>query len=113
MFFIFLRVKQPRNQAFVAQLKRIDFAGNSIFIASVIAVLLALTWAGPVYQWDNFKILLPLMLGFTGFFAFTAFEWTPRLAPEPSFPRALVSNRTSAAALFMVLLSNICLMWTF
>lgn len=49
MFFIFLKLKHNRTQSFATKLKRIDLAGNSIFVASVVAVLLALTWAGPVY----------------------------------------------------------------
>jgi EmrB/QacA subfamily drug resistance transporter len=113
MFFFFLRVKHRRGQTFMSRVKRIDFGGNAIFIGAVVAVLLALTWGGPVYQWHSTQILLPLILGLLGLCAFVAFEWTPRLAPEPSFPRALVSNRTSAAALAMTLINSIPMYGTF
>lgn len=95
------------------KLRRIDFGGNAIFVGSIIAVLLALTWGGPVYSWDNYHIVVPLVLGAAGLVAFTVFEWTPWLAREPSFPKALISNRTSAAALFMALLVNIVTMWVY
>ncbi|MBA7489724.1 putative multidrug resistance protein MdtD [subsurface metagenome] len=113
MFFFFLRVKHQRGQTLWSKVKRIDFGGNAIFIGAVIAVLLALTWAGPVYHWDSARILVPLILGLLGLCIFTAFEWTPRLAPEPSFPRALVSNRTSSAALAMTVVNCITATGTF
>jgi MFS family permease len=113
MFFFFLRVKHPRGQTFFSKVKRIDFGGNAIFIGAVVAVLLALTWGGPVYHWNSAQILIPLILGLLGLLAFIAFEWTPRLAPEPSFPRAIVSNRTSAAVLTMTLVNSIPMYGTF
>ena len=113
MFFFFLRVKHQRGQTFWSKVKRIDFGGNAIFIGAVVAVLLALTWGGPVYHWDSAQILVPLVLGLLGLCAFTAFEWTPRLAPEPSFPRVIVSNRTSSAALAMTIVNCITTTGTF
>ncbi|KIW22757.1 uncharacterized protein PV07_11023 [Cladophialophora immunda] len=113
MFFFFLRVRHRRGQTLSSQVKRIDFGGNAIFIGAVVAVLLALTWGGPVYHWDSARILVPLVLGLLGLCAFVAFEWTPRLAPEPSFPRAIVSNRTSSAVLAMTLVNSITMYGTF
>ncbi|KAK4495771.1 hypothetical protein PRZ48_013039 [Zasmidium cellare] len=113
MLFVFLKVKHRRNQTLVSRLKRIDIGGNAIFIGSVVAVLLALTWGGPVYQWDSFRIILPLVLGLLGLLVFTTFEWTPKLAPEPSFPRALLSNRTSAAALMQSFILSVLTFWSF
>jgi MFS family permease len=113
MFFFFLRVKHKRDQTFWSKVKRIDFGGNAIFIGAVVTVLLALTWGGPVYRWNSAQILVPLVLGLLGLLAFVAFEWTPRLAPEPSFPRALVSNRTSSAVLAMTLVNSITMYGTF
>lgn len=113
MFFFFLRVKHRRGQTFLSKVKRIDFGGNAIFIGAVVAVLLALTWGGPVYHWNSAQILVPLILGLLGLLAFIAFEWTPQLAPEPSFPRVIVSNRTSSAVLTMTLVNSITMYGTF
>lgn len=107
MFFFFLRVKHRKGQTFWSKVKRIDFGGNTIFIGAVVAVLLAITWAGPLHRWNSFQILVPLIIGLLGLLAFIAFEWTPRLAPEPSFPRAIVSNRTSSAVFIMTLVNSI------
>ena len=113
MFFFFLRVKHRRGQSFMSKFKRIDFGGNAIFIGAVVAVLLALTWGGPVYHWGSAQIIVPLVVGLLGLCAFVAFEWTPRLAPEPSFPRDIVSNRTSATVLTMTLVNSITMYGTF
>lgn len=113
MFFFFLRVKRQRGQSFWSKVKRIDFGGNAIFIGAVVAVLLALTWGGPVYKWESARVIVPLVLGLLGLCAFTAFEWSPRLAPEPSFPRVIVSNRTSLAALIMTIVNCITTTGTF
>ena len=72
MFFFFLHVKHRR--VMFSSVKRIDFGGNAIFIGAVVAVLLALTWGGPVYYWNSAQILVPLMLGLLGLLAFIAFE---------------------------------------
>ncbi|KAK5047794.1 hypothetical protein LTR84_006459 [Exophiala bonariae] len=113
MFFFFLRVKHRRGQSFWSKVKRIDFGGNAIFIGAVVAVLLALTWAGPVYHWNSPQILVPLIVGLLGLLTFVGFEWTPRLAPEPSFPRAIVANRTSSAVFIMTLVNSITMYGTF
>ncbi|KAG6365693.1 hypothetical protein INS49_007304 [Diaporthe citri] len=113
MFFFFLRVKHRRGQSLWSRIRRLDFGGNAIFIGAVVAVLLAMTWAGPVYQWNSAQIITPLVIGLLGLLAFIAFEWTPRLAPEPSFLRVIVSNRTSAAVLTMTLVNSITMYGTF
>ena len=77
------------------------------------ACLIALTWGGTVYEWDAFHIVVPLVLGFFGLLLWTAFEWTPKLCKEPSFPRKIVSNRTSAAALGLTFIHAIVTYWTY
>lgn len=87
--------------------------GNLIFVGAIVACLIALTWGGTVYEWDTFHIVVPLILGFFGLFLWTAFEWTPKLCKEPSFPRKIVSNRTSAAALGLTFIHAIVTYWTY
>ncbi|KAF2485971.1 major facilitator superfamily domain-containing protein [Neohortaea acidophila] len=111
--FAFLRVNHHRDQSWKARLARVDFSGNAIFIGAIVAVLIALTWGGTTYSWTTVHVLLPLILGFFGLFLFTAFEWTPRLCPEPSIPRKLVSNRQSAAALALTFIHAIVTFWTY
>lgn len=98
---------------FAQSLKRIDFSGNAIFVGAIAAVLISVTWGGTIYSWGAYQILVPLILGIFGVFLFTAFEWTPKLCPEPSFPRKIVSNRTSATALMVTFIHAIVTYWMF
>jgi hypothetical protein len=109
--FVFLRLNHQRNQTWKQRLARLDIARNAIFIATIIAVLIALTWGGTIYDWQTYHIVVPIVLGFVGIAAFVAFEWI--VSKEPSFPRSIVSNRTSIAALIATLMHAICIYWAF
>lgn len=109
--FMFLRLNYQRDQTWKHRLARIDVYGNAIFIAAIVAVLLALTWGGTIYSWGGYRIIVPLALGFLGLALFLAFEWN--VSKEPSFPRIIVSNITSAIALAQTLLHAICVYWAF
>jgi hypothetical protein len=77
----------------------------------MVSILLGLTWGGAVYAWSSPQVIVTMVLGFLGLGLFTAWEWTPRLCPEPSFPRALVSNRTSATVLVITFLHAMTMFW--
>ena len=111
--FVFLNVNYQREAGWRKQFARIDVVGNLIFVGAIVACLIALTWGGTVYEWDAFHIVVPLVLGFFGLLLWTAFEWTPKLCKEPSFPRKIVSNRTSAAALGLTFIHAIVTYWTY
>ncbi|KAB8209605.1 major facilitator superfamily domain-containing protein [Aspergillus parasiticus] len=109
--FLFLHLNYERDQTWKQRLGRLDIAGNAIFIAAIIAVLIALTWGGAIYDWGTYNIVVPIVLGFVGIGLFITFEWT--ISKEPSFPRSTVSNRTSIAALILCFTHSICVYWTF
>ncbi|PON22595.1 major facilitator superfamily transporter [Trichoderma gamsii] len=113
ILFIFLRVKYERDLSWSARFRRIDISGNAIFVAAIASSLIALTWGGTIYRWSTYHIIVPLVLGFVGVLLFIAFEWTPRLCPEPSFPREIVSNRTSAAVLILTFIHAIVAYWVY
>jgi len=96
VIFIFLRtnykVDTIRNK-----FKRVDLGGNALLVASVVSVLIALTWGGTQYEWSSWRTLLPLILGFMGIGAFLWVESTTWIA-EPTMPFRLFSNRTSLGA---------------
>jgi hypothetical protein len=93
------------------RLARIDFIGNLIFIIANTSILIALTWGGAVHPWKSYQVLVPLITGFLGLGLFTAFEWSPNWCPEPSFPKSVVGNRTSGAAMLLTFLHAICTYW--
>jgi MFS family permease len=110
LLFLFLHMEYDKESTFVEKAKRVDFAGNVIFIASTIALLIALTNPGTLYAWSSWRIILPLTLGLIGFGAFCVFEATGWCA-EPTFPGLLYTNRTSATALVLTLLHMMLLYW--
>ncbi|KAK2737625.1 hypothetical protein FQN55_000981 [Onygenales sp. PD_40] len=71
--FLFLRLNYDREQSWKERVTRID----------------------ALYNWETYNVIVPLVLGFAGLGLFLAVEWT--LVKEPSFPRGIVSNITSAA----------------
>ena len=113
MLFFFLHTNYQSDETMARRVVRIDFSGNAIFITTITSVLLALTWGGTSYAWSNFRVILPLVIGFVGIGLFVAFEWTPRLCPEPSFPQVLLGNRTSSAALVLTLIHSMMTYWIF
>ncbi|KAL9044410.1 MAG: hypothetical protein Q9214_002449 [Letrouitia sp. 1 TL-2023] len=110
MLVIFLQVNWEKETSIMTKLRRIDYVGNSIFVASVVAVLIALSWAGTVYPWSTFRIIVPLVLGCVGFFIFLIYEKS-RFCVEPTMPVHLFSNRTSLTAFLLTFLHSVVTIW--
>ncbi|KAI0379538.1 MFS general substrate transporter [Hypomontagnella monticulosa] len=106
----FLHVNHDRGPSIVERLCRIDYAGNSILISSVIAVLIALTYGGTRYTWASWNVLLPLLLGFAGLGLFVAYESSPWCG-SPMTPPHLFRNRTSAAAFYLTFIHSLFSYW--
>jgi hypothetical protein len=111
LLFMFLRVHYPAAESWKQRLARMDITGNAMFSGTIISILIALTWAGTVYEWQNYRIIIPLVVGFFGVGLWLTFEWT--LSREPSFPRQIVTNRTSATVLVITLLHSLTIYWAF
>ncbi|KAK3903165.1 general substrate transporter [Staphylotrichum tortipilum] len=109
--FFSLRVASPPAGTWSEKLRRIDFAGNAIFIASTVAVLIGVTWGGTMYPWKSANVLVPLILGLLGFGLFLAYEWT--IAPNPSLPQGAIVERTAATVLAVTFLTTLCTYWAF
>ncbi|KIW88576.1 uncharacterized protein Z519_10622 [Cladophialophora bantiana CBS 173.52] len=111
LLFTFLKVRWNKNVNLATKLSSIDWAGNVIFVAAICAVLIALSWAGAVYPWSSYHVLVPLVSGLVGLAGFLAFEGS-RFAPQPTMPLHLMSNRTSATAYILTLLHSIVTIWS-
>ena len=67
--------------------------GNILIIGSSTSALLGLTWGGIQYPWNSAQVLVPLIVGFVGIFAWVIYEV---LVPvEPTIPFRLLNNRTT------------------
>ncbi|KAK1749741.1 general substrate transporter [Echria macrotheca] len=109
--FFTLRVASPPAGSWSEKLARIDFAGNAVFVASTVSVLIGVTWGGTEYPWSSVSVIVPLVLGFAGFGLFLAYEWT--LAKSPSIPQGVVVERTAATVLAVTFLTTLCTFWAF
>jgi len=107
---LFLNTKHTRSPTWTHAVARIDFLGNTIFIASIVAVLLGLIMGGQVFPWSSWRIIVPIVLGFFGVGIFVFYE-TTRWCKEPTIPLELFQNRTSAIAYGLTFLSAMLLQW--
>ncbi|ENH72587.1 hypothetical protein FOC1_g10013244 [Fusarium oxysporum f. sp. cubense race 1] len=83
--YFFLNLQYDRTQSTMDKLRRIDYIGNAILIASSVSILIALTWAGPVYPWSDARILAPLIIGLVGLVGFVIYE-ASGIPSEPVMP---------------------------
>ncbi|PWY85554.1 multidrug resistance protein Fnx1 [Aspergillus eucalypticola CBS 122712] len=107
---LFLRTEYEKD-SIRDMLKRVDFAGNTLLVASVLAVLLALTWGGTEHPWSSWRTILPLVLGILGLAGFMVFQASGKGVEEPTMPIRLFANRTSLATFGLTFLHAILTYW--
>jgi len=110
MILFFLRVKHNKEMPLRQKLKRIDYIGNLLLIASTVSVLYALTYGGGVLPWSSWRIIFPLVIGLVGLVIFMFYE-NLSFVKEPVVPPRLLGNRTSAAIFAMTFLNSALLFW--
>ncbi|TQB69485.1 hypothetical protein MPDQ_001802 [Monascus purpureus] len=82
----------------VVMLRRIDWVGSTLLVASLASFLIPLTWGGIMYSWSSWRTLVPLILGAAGVIGFGLYERF--VAPEPVVRLTVFSNRTANIAFF-------------
>ncbi|KAI1195674.1 putative multidrug resistance protein fnx1 [Nemania serpens] len=92
----------------LSSIRRVDFAGNALLVASITSILIALTWGGGEYPWSSWRTIVPLVLGLGGLPLFLLFE---SKVPEPTTPFRLFSNRTSFTGLWYAFTHNMLVFW--
>jgi hypothetical protein len=81
-----------RTSNFMAQLRRVDWFGSFIFVASTTSFLIPITWGGVLYSWTSWRTLVPLILGASGLIGFVF--WEAYGAREPLVRLSIFNNRT-------------------
>ncbi|KAL0783685.1 hypothetical protein CaCOL14_001591 [Colletotrichum acutatum] len=112
LLYLFLRVKWDRTATLKDKLRRLDYIGNSMLIASTVSVLIALTGADAIHPWSYYRVIVPLILGLLGIVAFCIFEGSV-IVPEPVMPLRLFANRTSTVVYATTVLNSAILYWAF
>ncbi|KAG4295058.1 hypothetical protein FPRO06_01642 [Fusarium proliferatum] len=110
--YFFLNLQYDRTQSTMDKLRRIDYVGNAILIASSVSILIALTWAGPVYPWSDARILAPLIIGLLGLVGFVIYE-ASGIPSEPVMPIRLFPGRTSYIIYINTFLNMLLIQWCY
>ncbi|KAH7133366.1 major facilitator superfamily domain-containing protein [Dactylonectria estremocensis] len=110
--YMFLNLQWDREESTMAKLRRIDYGGNAILFAASVSILIALTWAGPVYPWSDARILVPLFLGVAGLAGFVVYEGSG-IPVEPVMPVRLFPHRTARIIYFQTFLNSVLIMWCY
>ncbi|KAI2634654.1 major facilitator superfamily transporter [Xylaria nigripes] len=80
------------------KLGRIDWIGSVIFTASATSFLIAVSWGGSQYEWNDYQTLVPLILGFVGLLVTLAYE---RLWAKQPFLRHSLYHSTSSTITYV------------
>lgn len=104
----FLRLSWTKSPSWGHSMARIDYIGNTIFVGSITAILISLIQGGVVYSWNDWHIILPLVIGFVGWAIFFVQQG---YCPEPTMPLRLFSHRTSAVVYMQDFIVSILLEW--
>lgn len=85
------------------QIARFDLAGTLAFISATICLLLALSWGGTKYPWDNARIIALLTVACVLYFSFIGIEYWKK--DNAIIPLRLLRRRSIGAAIWF----GICL----
>lgn len=102
----FLRVRSDNTGDYKMRLKRIDWLGNVVFVLSMVSIPIALSWAGSQYPRSSFRVVVPLVMGFTGFGIFVLYE-ASKYCVSPTMPLHLFFNRTSGTPFTLTFLHGL------
>ena len=75
--------------------RRVDWIGGLIFIPSLTAFLVAISWGGSQFPWSSWQTLLPLVLGVSGVGASLVWE---KYARDPFLRPTLFQNCSAIAS---------------
>jgi MFS family permease len=110
MQFFFLQIVFIKRFTLKEKLRQIDWIGNLILVASVVSILIALSWANTRYSWSAYQIIVPLVMGFVGMGVFFAYE-SSKFCVQPTIPPRMFANRTSAIGLVCTFIQSMLTMW--
>lgn len=108
LLFVFLRMKYPVQDDWKHAVVRMDLFGNTLFIASITAILFGLIAGGTTFRWNTYHIIVPIVLGGVGWIAFHIQQ---SFVPEPTVPNRLFTNRTSVVGFIIAFDSSILVQW--
>ncbi|KAK5129856.1 hypothetical protein LTR08_002764 [Meristemomyces frigidus] len=106
MVAVFIRLR-PTPSSLVSKLRRADWFGSVIFVASVTAILIPMTWGGVMYSWTSWHVIAPVGFGHCGLIILAYHERF--VAAEPVIRTVVFANRTTNIAYFTTVLHGMIL----
>ncbi|KAI7885783.1 MFS general substrate transporter [Lichtheimia hyalospora FSU 10163] len=103
IFFLHLPIEK---QDIKTRIKRIDFAGCALVLASAILVLLAIDFGGQIRTWGLVAVILPLVVA--GVLVALLVFVEIKVAVEPVLPPRLFKNRSVVAILLCTFFVSMC-----
>lgn len=93
----------------LSKLHDIDYTGALLFLSSLSAMLIPLTWGGVVYDWDSWHTIVPLVLGTLGLVGFVVYE--KHHTSKQFIPLVIFHNTSSSLNYFGAFVLGM-LLWT-
>lgn len=103
---LFIRLRSIPER-FASKMRRADWLGSVVFVGSMTAILIPLTWAGISYAWTSWHVVVPIGFGITGLIILAFHE--RYLAIEPVIRVVVFANRTTNIAFFAAALHGMSL----
>ena len=91
----------------MSKLRRVDWIGTILFLASMASFLVSISWGGVMFAWSSWHTLVPLIIGIFGLLAFAGYERF--IAAEPSVPLVIFANRTTNLAFVGNTIHGMCM----
>lgn len=85
---------------------RVDYAGVTLLVVTVIPLLLALSWGGTEYPWNSAPIITAFAVAFAGAIGFFFAE---RRAAEPIVPMGIFRNSIVSLTFVIIFLNGIAM----
>lgn len=107
MTFFFLGALTTPKTNLLTKLRSIDWIGNTLSIASLTSLLIAISWAGISYSWSDYQTILPLTIGAIGLILSIAYEKC--LASNPFLRKNIFKSSSAVASYIAAMLQGLAL----
>ncbi|KAI9741736.1 MAG: hypothetical protein M1834_000122 [Cirrosporium novae-zelandiae] len=88
------------------KIKKVDWLGTFLFIASLTSFLIPMTWGGIQYPWSSWRTLVPLLIGAAGLIGFVLYSIfvRARRGLQPLIRGSIFKQRMHLACYFATIL---------
>lgn len=101
----FVRLSAVAKLTLAQKLRRVDWVGAILFLASMTVFLIGLSWGGVQWSWKSVQTLAPLILGAAGIAVFVA--WQLYIRPQSLLPMSLFYCPSAIFAFYCALVNGL------